>query len=367
MAARHGDRAGLLALIRERCIALDQGPLPHRNEAQRPFWFLRDFWFAEAVGPDVWAYMESASDMVFWLEARRDRGREGDEAWTTLSALKVERILRAYLPVWPAVPLPSSWSTGSPRGETAYRFLRDVVWQIGRDKPAVALPVVERLLAETVTAPLHDDLRSIRAGLRRRAAMPSTRPGPAEVTASLDAGLPASVEQLRALVLEMLGNLQKDVRAGHNMVRDQFYDGGERLNEVRVMARVSAWLEPRLGQYDVHDVVEHQLEDRNRCDLTATRMVSGRARMLVIEGRGQWHRDLFTAASAQLADRYVMHPDADEQGIFLVVWYGPGVEVAGRVHHGFGSAAELQSDIAAHLPNELRGRIDVVVLDVSHP
>jgi hypothetical protein len=365
MAARHGDRASLLALIRERCVALDQGPLPHRNEAQRPFWFLRDFWFAEAVNPDVWAYMERTPDTVFWLEARRERGGEGDEIWTTLSALKVERILRAYLPAWPVVPLPSSWGTGSPRGETAYRYLRDVVWQIGRDEPAVALPVVERLLSETMTAPLHDDLRSIRAGLRRRAALPSTRPGPAEVTASLDAGLPASVEQLRALVLEMLGDLQKDVQAGHNMVRDQFFDGGERLNEVRAMARVSAWLEPRLQQYDVHDVVEHQLEDRNRCDLTVTRMVSGQARMLVIEGKGQWHRDLFTAASTQLANRYSMHPDADEQGIFFVVWYGPREVVAGRTGHGCRSAAELRSTIEGHLPNELKGRIDVVVLDVS--
>ena len=365
MAARHGDRASLLALIRERCVALDQGPLPHRNEAQRPFWFLRDFWFAESVDPDVWTYMQRAPDMVFWLEARRDRGGEGDEIWTKLSAPKVERILRAYLPAWPAVPLPSSWGSGSPRDETAYRYLRDAVWQIGRDEPAVALPVVERLLAETVTAPLQDDLRSIRAGLRRRAAIPSTRPGPAEVASSLDAGLPASVEQLRALVLEMLGDLQKDVRAGHNMVRDQFYDGGERLDEVRAMARVSAWLEPRLGRYDVHDVVEHQLEDRNRCDLTATRMVSGRARMLVIEGKGQWHRDLLTAASAQLADRYAMHPDADEQGIFFVVWYGPHEVVAGRTGHDCRSAAELQSIIEAHLPNELKGRIDVVVLDVS--
>jgi len=123
--------------------------------------------------------------------------------------------------------------------------------------------------------------------------------------------------------------------------------------------------EPRLQQYDVHDVVEHQLEDRSRCDLTVTRMVSGRARMLVIEGKGQWHRDLFTAASTQLANRYSMHPDADEQGIFFVVWYGPHEVVAGRTGHGCRSAAELQSTIEGHLPNELKGRIDVVVLDVS--
>ncbi|WP_139802231.1 hypothetical protein [Aurantimonas sp. 22II-16-19i] len=365
MAAGHGDRGELLTLMRERCMALNEGMLPHRNEKQRRFWFIRDFWFSQEVHPLVWAYMERDRDTVLWLEQLRERGRAEDAIWTTLSAPKIERILRTYLTEWPVVPLPSSWGTGSPRGETAYRYLRDIVWQIGRDDPAVALPVVERLLAETIALPSLNDLRSIRADLRRRAATASTRARPAEVAASLDAGLPASVEQLRALVLEFLQEMQKDIRAGHNKVRDQFYDGGERLNEVRAMACVSSWLEPRLAPYDVHDVVEHQLADRNRCDLTTTRMVAGQARMLVIEGKGQWHSDLFTAASAQLADRYGMHPHADEQGIFLVVWYGAGVEVAGRKRHGFASAAELQASIEARLSSHLKGRVDVVVLDVS--
>lgn len=367
MAAEHGNRQELLALIRKRCVALNEGMLPHRNERQRGFWFLRDFWFAEEVDPIVWAYMERDRDTVLWLQHRRDRGREEETIWATLSVAKIERILRTYITAWPVVLLPSSWGSDSPKEETAYRYLRDLVWQIGRDDPTVALPVVDRLLAEKVTTVCHNDLRSIRADLRRRSAMASMRPGPSEVAASLDAGLPVSVEQLRALVVEFLQQMQKDIRAGHNSIRDQFYDAGKRLNEIRAMARVSGWLEPRLAQYDVHDVVEHRLEDRNRCDITATRMVAGQARMVVIEGKGQWHRDLFAAASVQLADRYGMHPHADEQGIFLVIWYGAEVEVAGRTGHSFASAAELQTYIKATLPSELKGRIDVVVLDVSCP
>jgi hypothetical protein len=270
-----------------------------------------------------------------------------------------------YLPHWPAVPLPSSWGTGDPKGETAYRYLREVVWQIGRDDPLVALPVVERLLSETITAPSHNDLRSIRAELRRRAALTSTRPAPSDIAAALDAGLPASVEQLRALVMELLEELQKDIRAGDSGLINQFYNGMERLDEVGAMFRVSAWLKPRLHPLDVHDVVEHQLGARNRCDLTATRMVRGQARMLVIEGKGQWHRDLFSAATSQLADRYSMHPHADEQGIFLVIWYGSDETVAGSKLHGYSSALELQTAIGEQLPIELQGRVDVVVLDVS--
>lgn len=365
MAASFGDRGGLLALIRDRCIALDEGVLPHRLEEQRQFWFIRDFWFADDINPEVWAYMARNPDLVFWLERCRDRGRHNDEIWSTLSAAKIERIQLAYRPHWPVVPLPSSWGTGSPRGETAYRYLRDSVWQIGRDAPNAALPVIERLLTQDIMAPSFNDLRSIRAELRRRSAMATTRPGPAEVANFIDAGSPASVEQTRALVMELFHELQRDVLAGHTGLRDQFYDGGLRLNEVRGMARVAAWLRPRLAPLDIHDVVEHQLEERNRCDLTATRMVNGAPRMLVIEGKGQWHRDLFGAAATQLADRYAMHPDADEQGIYLVLWYGPEEVVAGSSRHEYRSAEDLRAAIEAQLPDDLRGRIDVYVLDVS--
>ncbi|MBT3142008.1 hypothetical protein KL867_13150 [Ruegeria litorea] len=87
--------------------------------------------------------------------------------------------------------------------------------------------------------------------------------------------------------------------------------------------------------------------------------------MLAIEGKGQWHRDLFGAAATQLADRYAMHPDADEQGIYFVLWYGSEEVVAGSSRHEYRSAADLQAAIEAQLPDDLRGRIDVYVLDVS--
>ncbi|WP_299919614.1 hypothetical protein [uncultured Roseobacter sp.] len=367
MAASFGNREALLSLIRVRCVALGEGMLPHRHEEQRPFWFMRDFWFAEEINPEVWDYMIRDPNLVFWLERRRDRGRQGDDIWSTLSAEKIEQLQLAYRPHWPVVPLPSSWGTGSPRGETAYRYLRDSVWQIGREEPNAALPVIERLLAEDIMAPSYNDLRSIRAELRRRSALASVRPGPADVARFIDAGLPASVEQTRALVKELFQELQREILAGHTGLRDQFYDGGGRLNEVRGMARIAAWLRPRLAPLDIHDVIEHQLAERNRCDLTATRMVNGAPRMLVIEGKGQWHRDLFGAAATQLADRYTMHPDADEQGVYLVLWYGSDEVVAGSGQYEFQSAADLWVAIEARLPDDLRGRIDVHILDLSQP
>lgn len=83
------------------------------------------------------------------------------------------------------------------------------------------------------------------------------------------------------------------------------------------------------------------------------------------EVKGQWHRELYSAASAQLYERYSIHPDAEQQGIYLVIWFGEGEKVAGRKKHGIINAGALKSSIESTLPPDLTGLIDVFVLDVS--
>lgn len=53
------------------------------------------------------------------------------------------------------------------------------------------------------------------------------------------------------------------------------------------------------------------------------------------------------------------------QGIYLVLWFGCDETVAGRRGHGIGSASALQAKVEASVPPDLRGRVSVVVLDVS--
>ena len=74
---------------------------------------------------------------------------------------------------------------------------------------------------------------------------------------------------------------------------------------------------------------------------------------------------LFTAASAQLYDRYSIHPDADHQGIYLVLWFCGGETIAGRKNPSIASAQGLKTEIKTSVPDNLRGFIDVFVLDLS--
>ena len=87
--------------------------------------------------------------------------------------------------------------------------------------------------------------------------------------------------------------------------------------------------------------------------------------MLVTEVKGQWHPKLYEAASNQLNDLYAIHPDAEQQGIYLVLWFGADEKVAGKTEHKIPDANSLKAEIKSALPTNLMGLIDVFVLDVS--
>jgi len=47
-------------------------------------------------------------------------------------------------------------------------------------------------------------------------------------------------------------------------------------------------------------------------------VLDGKRRLLVIEAKGQWHPGLYSAATSQLYERYSVHPDTEQQGVYLV-------------------------------------------------
>ena len=85
--------------------------------------------------------------------------------------------------------------------------------------------------------------------------------------------------------------------------------------------------------------------------------------MLVVEVKGQWNAELFTAAQMQLADRYAVHPTAEEQGVYLVLWFGADEKIAGLKNHDNLQVSDLKKKLEEGLPAELVGKIDVVILD----
>jgi len=371
IAAQYGSHEDLRNIIALRCAEfMSSWPSLTGSEViepKRTFWLLRAWYFLNDAPETYWDWLKANKEAVHLLYGRSGRMSHGDHPyWPKLTSIKVEAILDAFIEEWPKVDLPGHWGTDSPKEESAYRFLTEVIWLISSDDPDDAIPVLDRLLADPRFADMCKDLQSIRTIQNRKKALRDFEPPtPQEIVDRLDHNTVVTVEGLRQLIIEELQNFQKAIDGGEFNSINRFYEKGKRLGEVRsteiVAERLSLILEPQ----GISVTPEHQLKNANRSDFTATKIIGGKRRLLVTEVKGQWHTELFTAASAQLHERYSIHPDAEQQGVFLVIWFGVDEKVAGLKKHTIGSAQELKDSIEAKLPPELTGLIDVFVLDVS--
>ena len=369
IASRSKRYAELSAIISNRCKDLHKnwpyGPPDKTQKERQDFWFLRSFAFCDA--DDEWPTLSQFADNIFSFSHRYDSlGGSRDGVWPTLTARKIFLLLDAFVEEWPAVPLPSSWGTGSPKAETAYRFLNSLIWRISDDEPANQIEYLGKLLADSRFKEWHDGCRHLLAeAKRKRLLLNFTAPSPAAVCGLLDSSRVSTVEDLRALVLEELRTAERWFRYSETDPIAAFYVGGKHVDENTARNRIVERLEPRLRQLDVIVSIESAMAQQNRCDFTAVASIEGRQTCLVVEVKGQWHRELFEAASTQLYERYSHHPDAAEQGIYLVLWFGPHVKIAGKTTSGIQTSDQLEDTIRDGLPSALLGSVDVVVLDLS--
>lgn len=372
MAAKHGNRQELMLLIAQRSkelLVVPEADQPDNStgKERRKFWLLNSFFFNQSVDSDVWNVLKADPSTLFAIEHRAGRfSSADDDSRPPLSAEKIFVVLDTYIDAWPRVHLPSAYGTGDPPAETAYRFLSDIVGRIANDLPDRSLPVLERMLADSRFADFRDVLLTMKAASARKLALQDFRaPSHVSVAALLNNNGIASVEDLRAFMLDELGNLQVWVQGAETDPIETFYPAGKRVDENTGRNRIVDRLQGRMTALSMSVVVEHQLADENRCDFTASSMIAGARRLLTVEVKGQWHKELYTAAAEQLDARYAIHPDAARQGIYLVLWFGPEEKIAGVKNKDIKTPAQLRNTILGRMPAELHAFIDVFVLDLS--
>ncbi|MDN3696095.1 hypothetical protein QWY97_01815 [Vibrio cortegadensis] len=377
LAAQFGDKNKLNEIILTRCSNFSsQFPEPtgdEKIEQRRKFWFLRAFYFLDLeVAKPYFDWLKTDRDSLLLFEGRSSRMSRGSYSyWPNLTSTKIESILFAFFNQWPKVHLPSSYGTESPKGETAYRFITGIIWSIGSDSPDEAIPVLNRLIEDHRFGDIHRELKSLKAEqLRKNSLRDFDPPTPERVVDMLDNNAVVTVEGLRQIVLQKLADYQKDIDGGEFNAATRFYTkngSGKNVhrNEVSCVEIIAERLNLVLQPQNISITSEYQTRNQNRIDITAAKTIAGKRRLLVIEAKGQWHKDLYTAASAQLYQRYSIHPDAEQQGIYLVIWFGSDGVIAGRKKIGIACAQDLKLSIEAKLPSELKGLIDVFVLDVS--
>ncbi|OWO82069.1 hypothetical protein B5C26_10715 [Photorhabdus luminescens] len=369
-AIQYGRREDLIEIIAERCSEImDDYPALTENEnleQKRMFWLVRAFYFLDEIPETHWQWITSNKNNLLRFSNGRMSYRD-NQYWPNLTASKIRMVLDAFIKQWPKVDLPDTWGSNSPQEEKAYRLLSDLVWSIEADEPDDAIPVVRQLLRDLRFTDFHKDMKSIHAGLLRKKALRDFEPPTVkEITKHLDQDDVITVEALRQRIMQELQILQDAIYGGEFNTANLFYDtSGGHLKEVRSTEIIAERLSMKLESYNIIITPEHQLKGKNRSDFTAAKSIKGTRRLLVAEVKGQWHPELYTAAACQLHERYSIHPDAEQQGIYLILWFGPDVSVAGRKHHDIPDAKALELSVFESMPTDLHGLIDVFVLDLA--
>lgn len=206
-------------------------------------------------------------------------------------------------------------------------------------------------------------------------------PTPRQVALSLQNRSPANPADLMAITIDALGELQREVRNSSTNLISRFWNvdaSGKRPRpphrpEPACRDVIAEWLRQHLQAMNISAQPENQHGAQNQSDIALTTQVSGQPAMLLpIEVKGDWHRDLWTAATEQLAKKYASEPRCHGQGVYLVLWLGSKRGTAAKPRQQPNHPTPTPDALQARMQLETNQKtntqnIRVFVLDLSIP
>ena len=198
---------------------------------------------------------------------------------------------------------------------------------------------------------------------RRRAEESKKLPSIDEVRKILLKGDPVNQDDLQALLTDELEELQGRIRNSQTNDILLFWNGDSPHDENYCRDRIASGLTPYIEQRGVRAHTEGTMPNGNRCDLLNTHGMMN----LPIEIKGQWHSEIWNAASEQLAN-YTKEYHAEGRGIYLVLWFGYlGPNHAKNPHGWRGQdlpkTLEEMKALLALKYKDISEKIKVIVLD----
>ncbi len=188
-----------------------------------------------------------------------------------------------------------------------------------------------------------------------------------EVRATLEGGTPANAGDLAASIVDRIEEIALRIRTANTDEWRQYWDEGKRgkLEKPKIEDRCRDTLLTQLRQLvptGVDAQPEGQYANDKRSDI---RVAMSSAFHVPVEIKKNDHDDLWTAIKDQLIDLYVIDPDTDGHGIYLVLWFGRDSTKSPPDGTRPEGPDELKEKLLATLSPEERRKITVCVVDVS--
>ena len=334
------------------------------DDETRRLWLSADFVIDFENRSDT-LYVAAAEDpRLIW--PLRDRiGPERRERGPRLSLSQHVFIVEAFGRHWRAVERPPSYMRGSDNPWDASEFIRRTIDAIAQDPSPNASEALDRLIHEG-HAPTYVNTMRHALALQRKARRDReyTAPSLGELLAVMANKPPESVKDMRAYLEDRIETVQVRIHGSDTNMWEAFWAGGKPQGEDfcrnRLIEKLSA--EPPSS---IRFVREMSMPAATRADIAVIRGSVG----LPVEIKGQWNRDVWTAAVDQLDAKYTRDWHAEGRGAYVVLWFGnvPRKNLPG---HPDGlprpkTPGELEKMLIDRIPEARRSDIDVFVIDVS--
>ncbi|MBU2622205.1 MAG: hypothetical protein KKD92_07810 [Proteobacteria bacterium] len=348
-----------------------------RNELSaevRAIWCTALFVLDSSKYLDTWKTLMSGTDAVLWeaIEVIKGDRYENRRAVRLTSAQRTE-VIMAIGQRFANIGHPSSgWGSQNPWD--ASEFVANQIKLLAADGSADAGVQLERLENDDGLETYRNLIRHERAQYEKQQRESSfTFPSPEQVAEAIRNHAPATPNDLLAFIVDHLGSLAHELtRTQRERYRAYWNEKGRNLIKPKREEVCSGFLAEDLqNRVQAHSLIvtveQHMLEDKE-CDLM---VLQGTQRLLPIEVKHQYHRDLWSAWRTQLDRLYTRDAMAGGLGIYLVLWSG---EAKGRkmpkLPYGLKrptSAVALRIALESLIPDADRHRLRIIVVDISMP
>ena len=310
---------------------------------------------------------KAAADNPDFLWFIRNRiGTGSGQRFADFSLAHLVFVVEAFGAHWPWTERPEGVTSGDCNPWDASEFIRRTIYAVATHPSPDATEALQNLIADH--APTYADTAKHALTLQRRARRDFEYAAPTvgQLRAVMARELPETIDDMRAYFADRIEILQERMQASNTDTWEVYWtDDGPREENFcrnRLIEHISGQLPP-----SIRFEPEMHMPGQKRADIAAIRNEIE----LPVEIKGQWHREVWNAASDQLDANYTRDWHAEGRGVYIVLWFGnvPEKRLPG---HPEGlerpdTPEALQEMLIDRLPEARRSSIDVFVIDVSRP
>jgi hypothetical protein len=306
-------------------------------------------------------------DLLWYLRHRFGGGRDERPA-RGVNPTQLGWIVSEFRGLWAYQDREPGVSSGDTNAWNATDVIRDAINRLASDVSPAATETLTRLIAGApdgyTNAILFATDQQRRA--RRELAFPGIPLGRLKDVVAHHP--PRTSDDLLAVVQHTLVRVQAELRGNDtDSIVKYWTDGNQPRIEDRCTDALAEDIDRLLPKFGIRRTPQADMPRGKIADL----LYSIGDAALPIECKGQWNRDLWTAAGNQLDAFYIRDWRAQDRGIYLVYWFGPAVDGKYRLKPPPGRAPrpetpdQLREALTACIPPSRRGSIRVEVLDCT--